>query len=160
MGPKERRDSGQNDLFRARFDQWRFLEERFGAVYSRPSDSPPRARGPAGRGRAERIFPLVARPRRTCCRACDDLGIGFVPYSGGWTRSTASSYARHLGLDQIARDKGNDRPGARKRPRHRPTGGRRRGKAQRSPGDFLRYYNAGVLQDLTPHTRRRRDRAN
>ena len=46
MGPKERRDSGQNDLFKARLDQivdmghplarlasaidWRFLEERFG----------------------------------------------------------------------------------------------------------------------------------
>ena len=49
MRPKERRESGQNDLFRARLDQivdlghplaklaraidWRFLEERFGAVY-------------------------------------------------------------------------------------------------------------------------------
>jgi transposase, IS5 family len=48
MRPKERRDSGQNDLFRARLDQivdidhplaklgraiaWCFLEERFGAV--------------------------------------------------------------------------------------------------------------------------------
>ena len=51
MRPKERRDSRQNDLFRARLDQiddmghplaklgqvidWRFLEERFGA--GRPS---------------------------------------------------------------------------------------------------------------------------
>jgi IS5 family transposase len=50
MRPKERRDSGQNDFFRARLDQivdldhplaklgwaidWRFLEERFGMVYS------------------------------------------------------------------------------------------------------------------------------
>jgi IS5 family transposase len=50
MRPGERRDSGQNDLFRARLDQivdrdhalaklgraidWRFLEERFGAVYT------------------------------------------------------------------------------------------------------------------------------
>ena len=50
MRPKERRDSGQKDLFRARLDQiidmnhplaklartvdWRFLEERFGAVYT------------------------------------------------------------------------------------------------------------------------------
>ena len=48
MRPEERRDSGQNDLFRARLDQivdmdhalaklgraidWRFLEDRFGAV--------------------------------------------------------------------------------------------------------------------------------
>src|SRR5271157_6153445 len=50
MRPKERRDSGQSDLFKARLDQivdmarplaklaatidWRFLEGRFGAVYS------------------------------------------------------------------------------------------------------------------------------
>lgn len=54
MRPKERRDSGQSDLFRPRLDQivdldhplvklgraidWRFLEERFGAAYS---DAPP-----------------------------------------------------------------------------------------------------------------------
>ena len=50
MRPRERRESGQNDLFRARLDQivdlghplaklaqaidWRFLEARFGAAYS------------------------------------------------------------------------------------------------------------------------------
>lgn len=57
MRPKERRDSGQNDLFRARLDQivdtnhalarlgrvidWRFLEERCGAVYSDTPGHPP-----------------------------------------------------------------------------------------------------------------------
>src|ERR1700688_4383218 len=57
MRPKERRDSGQNDFFRARLDQivdidhplaklgraidWRFLEERFGAVYSDKVGHPP-----------------------------------------------------------------------------------------------------------------------
>src|SRR5277367_6529946 len=57
MRPKERRDSGQNDLFRARLDQivdmdhplaklggaidWRFLEGRFGAVYSDKGGHPP-----------------------------------------------------------------------------------------------------------------------
>ena len=57
MRPKERRDSGQNDLFRARLDQivdmghplaklarsidWGFLEERFGAVYSDKPGHPP-----------------------------------------------------------------------------------------------------------------------
>jgi len=57
MRPRERRDSGQNDLFRARLDQivdlghllarlaatidWRFLEERFGAVYSDKPGQPP-----------------------------------------------------------------------------------------------------------------------
>lgn len=59
MRPKERRDSGQNDLFRARLDQivdmkhplaklaaaidWRFLEKSFGAVYSDGSGQPPLA---------------------------------------------------------------------------------------------------------------------
>ena len=57
MRPKERRDSGQSDFFRARLDQiidlghplaklaatidWRFLEERFGAVYSDKPGQPP-----------------------------------------------------------------------------------------------------------------------
>jgi IS5 family transposase len=57
MRPKERRESGQNDLFRARLDQivdlghplaklaravdWRFLEHRFGAVYSDKAGHPP-----------------------------------------------------------------------------------------------------------------------
>ena len=59
MRPKERRDGGQADLFRARLDQivdtghplarlgevidWRFLEERFGAVYFRQAGHPPLA---------------------------------------------------------------------------------------------------------------------
>ena len=57
MRPKERRDSGQNDFFKARLDQiidmdhalaklgraidWGFLEERFGAVYSDKVGHPP-----------------------------------------------------------------------------------------------------------------------
>jgi IS5 family transposase len=57
MRPKERRDSGQNDLFCARLDQivdlghplaklagsvdWGFLEEQFGAVYSDKAGHPP-----------------------------------------------------------------------------------------------------------------------
>jgi transposase, IS5 family len=57
MRPRERRDSGQKDLFRARLDQivdldhpltklgraidWRFLEARFGAVYSDKAGHPP-----------------------------------------------------------------------------------------------------------------------
>src|SRR3712207_3886820 len=57
MRPKERRDTGQSDLFRARLDQivapthalvklaaaidWRFLEERFGAVYDDDPGRPP-----------------------------------------------------------------------------------------------------------------------
>ena len=57
MRPKERRDSGQSDLFKARLDQivdpdhalvklgrsidWRFLEARFGAAYSDVPGHPP-----------------------------------------------------------------------------------------------------------------------
>jgi IS5 family transposase len=57
MLPKERRDGGQRDLFRARLDQivdmghplaklartidWGFLEERFGAVYADVPGRPP-----------------------------------------------------------------------------------------------------------------------
>ena len=57
MRPKERRDNGQKDLFRARLDQivdmthplaklarsvdWGFLEARFGAVYSDTPGHPP-----------------------------------------------------------------------------------------------------------------------
>ena len=57
MRPKERRESGQNDLFRARLDQivdvghplvklgraidWQFLEDRFGAAYSDRAGHPP-----------------------------------------------------------------------------------------------------------------------
>jgi IS5 family transposase len=57
MRHRERRDSGQNDLFRARLDQivdldhalaklgraidWRFLEQRFGAVYTDKVGHPP-----------------------------------------------------------------------------------------------------------------------
>src|SRR5215208_7284487 len=59
MRPNERRETGQTDLFRARLDQiidpshalvklaraidWRFLEERFGAVYEDGPGRPPLA---------------------------------------------------------------------------------------------------------------------
>jgi transposase, IS5 family len=57
MRPRERRDSGEQDLFRSRLDQiiamshplvrlaqainWRFLEEQFGAVYTDGAGRPP-----------------------------------------------------------------------------------------------------------------------
>src|SRR5580658_145417 len=57
MRPRERQDSGQNDLFKSRLDQivdlkhplaklartvdWRFLEEQFGAVYADKPGHPP-----------------------------------------------------------------------------------------------------------------------
>src|SRR5438105_14167947 len=57
MRPRERRETGKQDLFRSRLDQiidldhalaklareidWRFLEERFGAVYTDGPGQPP-----------------------------------------------------------------------------------------------------------------------
>ncbi len=57
MRPKERREAGEQDLFRARLDQiidldhalvrlarvidWRFLEEKLGAVYTDEPGRPP-----------------------------------------------------------------------------------------------------------------------
>ena len=57
MKPKERRETGQKDLFKARLDQvidmghprvrlahridWDFLEQKFGAVYSDGPGNPP-----------------------------------------------------------------------------------------------------------------------
>ena len=57
MRPRERRDGGEQDLFRARLDQiidmnhplaklartidWRFLEDKFGAVYTDEPGRPP-----------------------------------------------------------------------------------------------------------------------
>ena len=57
MQPKERRETGEQDLFRSRLDQiidlqhalvrlarsinWRFLEEKFGAVYTDKPGHPP-----------------------------------------------------------------------------------------------------------------------
>ena len=57
MRPRERRESGEQDLFRSRLDQiinmnhalvklartidWRFLEEKFGAVYTDGPGMPP-----------------------------------------------------------------------------------------------------------------------
>ena len=57
MRPRERRESGEQDLFRSRLDQiiamshplvrlakainWRFLEEQFGAVYTDGAGRPP-----------------------------------------------------------------------------------------------------------------------
>ena len=60
MRPRERRESGKQDLFRSRLDQiidmnhalvklartidWRFLEEKFGAVYTPTSRASRRCR--------------------------------------------------------------------------------------------------------------------
>jgi hypothetical protein len=98
MRPKERRDGGQNDLFRAWLDQIvdmghplarlaatsdrRFLEERFGAVYSdKPGQPPlPTRLMPGFRSSSTRTI----CPTRSCARASSR------------TRTSSSSAARIL----------------------------------------------------------------
>jgi hypothetical protein len=80
MRPKERRESGQKDLFKARLDQivdldhalvklagavnWRFLEDRFGAVYDDDPGRPPLPTRLVLRvvGRVERLAPAWVHP--------------------------------------------------------------------------------------------------
>lgn len=114
MRPRERRDSGGQDLFRARLDQiidlnhelaklaraidWRFLEEKFGAVYTdRPGRPPLPTRLMAGLAILKHTFDLsdevvcarwVENPyyrvrfkvMRLCCRI-----EGGLAYGGGET---------------------------------------------------------------------------
>ena len=47
----------------------------------RRADDPPRPRGAAGHGAAERVLALVARARGRDPPALEELGIGFVPFS-------------------------------------------------------------------------------
>ena len=50
-------------------------------VRGRRADDPPRSRGPAGHGAAERIFAVVAGARKEILPTLEELGIGFVPFS-------------------------------------------------------------------------------
>jgi IS5 family transposase len=84
MRPRERRESGQNDMFRARLDQivdmnhalaklartidWGFLERTFGAVYEDVAGRPPlptrlmgRARDPQAHARSFRRCAVRAK---------------------------------------------------------------------------------------------------
>ena len=99
MRPRERRDSGQNDLFKARLDQivdtdhalaklgramdWRFLEKRFGAVYSDKTGHPPLPTRLIGGGFDPQAHARSLR-QRICARA------------GSRTRTISCSAARVL----------------------------------------------------------------
>ena len=100
MRPKERRDSGQNDLFRARLDQivdlghplaklsraidWRFLEERFGAVYSDKVGHPPLpTRLMAGLSLLKHMHDLSDED---LCARCAGKTKRSIPSSGGSCR--------------------------------------------------------------------------
>ena len=56
--------------------------KHFGLSEAGARDDPSRARRAAGRCAAKRILALMAGARRTrSCRRCEELGIGFVPWS-------------------------------------------------------------------------------
>jgi hypothetical protein len=93
MRPRERRESGEQDLFRARLDQiidmdhelakvaraigWRFLEEKFGAVYTdRPGRPPLPSRLMAGLAILKHTFDLSDEV--VCARWVEN------PYSCRW----------------------------------------------------------------------------
>jgi transposase, IS5 family len=107
MWPKERRDSGQNDMFRARLDQivdlghplarlaatidWRFLEGRFGAVYSDKSGQPPLA---------TRLMPGLSILKHTHNLSDEELGARFLenPYFQPFAaRSSSATSCRSTG---------------------------------------------------------------
>ena len=53
----------------------------FGLSEAGASHHPPRARGAARHGYPKRIFALVAQPEAEVLPTCEELGIGFVPFS-------------------------------------------------------------------------------
>ena len=56
--------------------------KHFGLSEAGRADDPPCARGAAGHRASKRVFALVAEPETNgILEACDELGIGFVPYS-------------------------------------------------------------------------------
>ena len=55
--------------------------KHFGLSEAGVADDPPRARGAAGHGAAERILAVVARARGGVLPTLEELGIGFVPFS-------------------------------------------------------------------------------
>ena len=107
MQPKERRETGEQDLFRSRLDQiidlqhalvrlarvidWRFLEEKFGAVYTdKPGHPPLPTRLMAGL--------TILKHRTSPTRRCGSTGLR--------TRITSTSAARSsssIGWCSIAR---------------------------------------------------------
>src|SRR5437773_2763249 len=100
MRPRERRETSEQDLFRSRLDQiidmkhalvklgraidWRFLEERFGAVYTdKPGQPPLPTRLMAGLAILKHTY-ITTFPTRLCAIA-------------GWrTRTSSTSAARNF----------------------------------------------------------------
>jgi hypothetical protein len=101
MRPRERRETGEQDLFRSRLDQiidmshalvklaraidWRVLEERFGSVYTDGPSSPPLpTRLMAG---SQSSNTCTISPTGRCATA----GWGIRIFSSSVTRSSSST---------------------------------------------------------------------
>jgi len=110
MRPNECRDSGQEDLFRARLDQivdfgsllaklarsvdWAFLEERFGSVYSDKADHPPL---PARLMARLAIRKPPANPAAQAGRAFFEAGFFDHRLASAATSALSMSASRRLG---------------------------------------------------------------
>jgi IS5 family transposase len=122
MRPKERRDSGQNDLFQARLDQivdlghalaklgqvidWRFLEERFGAVYTDKPGQPPLAtRLMAGLSILKHMHSLS--DEELCARWVENpyyqlfCGEEFFQHKPTFDRSSLTRWRQRMGEDKL-----------------------------------------------------------
>ena len=122
MRPKERRDSGQNDLFRARLNQivdlghpltklaatvdWRFLEERFGAVYTDKPGQPPA--DAADGGPVDPLSTHTTCPTRTlCARFLENpyyqlfCGEEFFRHKLPFDRSSLTRWRQRMGEEKL-----------------------------------------------------------
>ena len=122
MRPKERRDSGQSDLFKARLDQivdmdhplaklaatidWRFLEERFGAVYTdRPGQPPLPTRLMAGLSILKHTHDLS--DEELCARFPENpyyqlfCGEEFFVHKPPFDRSSLTRWRQRMGREKL-----------------------------------------------------------
>jgi IS5 family transposase len=123
MRPKERRDTGQTDLFRARLDQildlkhplvqlartidWRFLEEHFGAVYAdRPGQPPLPTRLMAGLSILKHLHDLSDED--LCARWLENpyyqlfCGEEFFQHKLPFDRSSLIRWRQRMGEEKLA----------------------------------------------------------
>jgi IS5 family transposase len=122
MRPNERRDGGQNDLFRARLDQivdmghglaklgqvidWRFLEQRFGTVYSDKAGHPPLAtRLMAGLSILKHMHNLS--DEEVCARWVENpyyqlfCGEEFFQHKATFDRSSLTRWRQRMGEEKL-----------------------------------------------------------
>ena len=123
MRPKERRDSGQSDLFKARLDQivnldhelarlarkvdWTFLESKFGTVYADGPGQPPLpTRLMAGLAILKHTFNLS--DEELCARWVENpyyqlfCGEEFFRHDMPFDRSSMTRWRQRMGEEKIA----------------------------------------------------------